>query len=414
MKAVRILLLLLLSMILLLLLQQYFFAPRYLFSAGLPFHGPRIENPYNSLEESKWIKCNFHAHSEAWAGLTNGHGSAQDIFRVYDSLQYRIRCVSNYNQIDKYFRGRADYIPAYEHGYNILKTHQLVLGSEKVRWLDYIFPQSLSNKQDILKRLSADPAALVILNHPALRGGYSCSDLRMLNGFNCIEILNPRALSLKQWDSALSAGSRVWAVGNDDVHDVLKKGGAGRMCTFVNSDPNRDAVLRALRDGKCFAVQIAPGQSPAAIPVLKFLQIRGNSVILKMSSKAKEIRFTGQNGRALASYKDTDTASYVLKKEDHYARAALSFSNGTIIYLNPVFYSGEQWQAGLAPVFNQKKTFLFRLIGAFILVAWLNLLHSLLARRKPGRLHRSYKHPDITRLRKLPNILNKTRQLSTK
>jgi hypothetical protein len=65
----------------------------------------------------------------------------------------------------KILRIAANYLPTYEHGYNIRKTHQLVLGSSEVPSLDYLFPQTSHNKQHVLSHLAGSDNML-ILNHP--------------------------------------------------------------------------------------------------------------------------------------------------------------------------------------------------------------------------------------------------------
>src|SRR5260370_28216129 len=160
-----------LSFILWIIVSQYFFCPQFSFKASAPFSGKLLYNPYESIHINNWEKCNFHAHTRAWGGLTNGKGTAADIYHVYDSMNYAVHCVSNYEEIDRTFSNTPGFIPAYEHGYGMQKTHQLVLGSKKVYLNDYLFPQTLSNKQNIINCLSSDPDNVVIINPPANRNG---------------------------------------------------------------------------------------------------------------------------------------------------------------------------------------------------------------------------------------------------
>ena len=104
------------------------------------------------------------------------------------------------------------YIPAYEHGYNAGKTHQLVLGSNKVKWIDYLLPQTLDNKQDILNALSG-PDNIVIVNHPLSFHGYNALDFKYLSNYDCIGGLK----SIRHFNgllgSALSNGKAVFSRG---------------------------------------------------------------------------------------------------------------------------------------------------------------------------------------------------------
>ena len=128
----------------------------------------------------------------AWQGITNGNGNASDMYRVYNNLQYGVHAVSNYQLIDTTAQSSPNYIGSYEHGYNTLKTHQLVVGTRSVCWKDYLLPQTVNNKQDIINRIrKTDSSALVIINHPMLRNAYGATDFTKLTQYNCIEVLNP-------------------------------------------------------------------------------------------------------------------------------------------------------------------------------------------------------------------------------
>ena len=101
MKVSRIFLVLFLSGLIWLVISQFFFCTRFEFKQNpIAFQGKIIYNPYANINAANWEKCNFHAHGNAWNGLSNGSGSAADIHRVYDSLNYAVHCVSNYHLID--------------------------------------------------------------------------------------------------------------------------------------------------------------------------------------------------------------------------------------------------------------------------------------------------------------------------
>src|ERR1700745_3555266 len=132
----RLFLILFLSLVLLIAVAQYLFCPSLSFTKPQPFSGGLLYNPYELINPKDWKKCNFHAHTNAWYGMTHGRGTARDVYRVYDSMNYTVHCDSDYQSINKIYANSPGYIRAYEHGYNAGKTHQLVLGSENVNWLD--------------------------------------------------------------------------------------------------------------------------------------------------------------------------------------------------------------------------------------------------------------------------------------
>jgi hypothetical protein len=353
-----------------LVINQYFFCPQFSFETPHPFSGNSFYNPYDSMNESHWVKCNFHAHTNAWNGLANGKGTAADIYQVYDSLQYPVHCISDYQKINTDFINKPGYIPAYEHGYNITKTHQLVLGSTKVTWLEYLFPQTLNNKQNILNHLSADSNNVITINHPGDHYGYAASDFKYLVNYNCIEVLSRFAFSFAHWDSALSNGHPAFITGNDDVHDVFLRETEGVMCTWVNSPAvNAVAVLNALKKGRSYGMII--GKTENVLPELKSFKLTNDTISIVMSAKARQIRFIGQNGKTLASCPDTASSKYIIKSEDHYIRTTIEYDGGLKIFLNPVFRQNKDSIVRRVVQTNDIKTFIFRIIGIVLLAGWL-------------------------------------------
>lgn len=373
MKIQRLIPFLFLSGLLWLVISQFFFCTRFDFKKNTHrFQGNKIYNPYQNCNSNNWEKCNFHAHSNAWNGLTNGNGTAADIHRIYDSLNYAVHCVSNYQNVDTANSNEKNYLPAYEHGFNLLKTHQLVLGSNEVTWLEYLFPQSINNKQAILNNLSLDTSAVVILNHPALRNGYNNDELSSLTNFNCMEVLSPYGISEKQWDIVLSAGKPAFIVANDDVHDILNKDKVGKIFTVLNlKNTKQKTVLSALKSGSGYGVVLGKTQENTNIPKLKSLNLVKDWLNLKLSKRAKRIDFYGQNGKLLSSFFECKNVKYQLKPSDCYARAKITFDNGTMLYLNPVFYTNTTNFAQFQNPVNYIETNIFKIIGIMIFVAWL-------------------------------------------
>ena len=385
MKAIRLILLFLCTLVIWFAVNQYFFCPSYNFPAPAPFKGSQLYNPYAYMDSGCWHKCNFHAHSNAWKGLTNGDDSASTIWKKYDLLGYSVHCVSEYQQINESFHNSINYIPAYEHGFNLRKTHQLVLGDDHISWLDYFFPQTLSNKQRVLNVLKQNDSNIVVLNHPQLKKGYSPDELRYLTNYQCMEVLNASVASFPQWDAALSAGKAVFIVGDDDTHHINDINCIGRECTWINLKViNRRNVLAALRYGQGYGMHIASlkGESPMnrikrikyQLPVLKSFILRDDTIFVKMNQPAERILFSGQDGKILSAFSGTSSAYYVIKKDDPYVRSSFLFRDGTAIFLNPVFrHSGDPFLMKGAVV-NHGRTVLLFLLGLNILLLWAVLL----------------------------------------
>lgn len=382
-KTVLIILTILLTWLLWLGVSQYFLCPRYQFDGQpAPFEGPVIYNPYQGIGEGSWFKCNFHAHAHAWNGLTNGHGTAGDVHATYRNLGYDFHCVSNYHQVDTTGISSDLFIPAYEHGYNVRKTHQQVLGSHEVKWLDYLMPQNTHNKQRVLDALY-EPGVVIVLNHPKVRSGYTPEDLQRLTGYDCMEVLNPAGISTAAWDAALSSGKKVFIVGNDDTHNVIKRVRVGLMCTFVNTREKKGSqVLDALKSGQSIGVMVGREQHPDSIPVLKEMEVSGDSVRIAVSHLPDSAEVTGQNGKALEFQRDGKGLRFRLRPEDHYARSTFYFPSGTILFLNPVFFTPESGYTERLVAADWRDTLLYRSMGAAILLLWVALIARLFIPRQ--------------------------------
>src|SRR5262245_42312253 len=145
-------------------------------------------------------------------------------------------------------------MPLYEHGYNLLKHHQLAIGAHSVDWFDFPLWQSLSNQQYVIDRV-ARTADLVALAHPPSRNAYMPSELRELSGYQLIEVVNGPFHLATAWDAALSSGHAVWGIANDDTHDLRDAGRAAVAWNMIDAPTASTAdIVAALRAGRSYAV----------------------------------------------------------------------------------------------------------------------------------------------------------------
>jgi hypothetical protein len=360
---------------------QYLLCPQLTFKRAEPFHGEKLYNPYADISSSNWVKCNFHAHVKAWGGLTNGNGSAKHLAKLYGDIGYDVPCISDYQKINTDLSDQRNFISAYEHGYNIGKVHQLVIGADKVTWADFIFPQTRSNKQWILDRLSGNGSA-VILNHPESRSGYNSTDVSLLRGYDCIEIMTSKSRGFAVWDAALSSGVPCFGVANDDVHNLGEHSLAGSFCTWLSiSELTKENLITSLKMGKGYSVRtgITENDSHAekivkmkkGIHSLKKFTLAGDTLTVEFSDTAHTIQFIAQNGRIVKTDTCTSVAKYIIRKEDQYVRTAAWFKGGIEIFLNPVFrYSTDPLHVDNNIVVNNGKTLVFRCTGILLLIIW--------------------------------------------
>ena len=379
-------LLVLASIVILAVTDQYLFCASYIFEAPKTFSGDSIYNPYAAIVPQHWVRCNFHAHIHCWDGITNGRGNAPTADSIYNRLHYGIHAISNYESIDTTYHTKPFYVSSYEHGYNMRKNHQLVLGATKVCWKDYLLPQTLNNKQDIINCLSEDTNALVIVNHPMVRNGYSLHDFQYLTNYRCLDVLSPSCISTAMWDAALTAGKPVFTTGNDDEHNIYDSTRVGVMSTWINIPKISKAnTLQALKTGKSYGMIVGRETllkehecKNISLPDLEHLTMNGNTLHIKFNKPAKEIIISGERGRILHTVYDTDSVTYALNKQEPYAREVAIYNDGTQLYLNPVFRYKTQPLLEAAAVENTKQTLLSRTLGVIVLVLWFSYVCKLL------------------------------------
>lgn len=368
----------------------YVITPIYDFPAKQKFSGGKLYNPYQNIKPGNWLKANFHAHSNAWWGFTNGRENiAEEMKQRYKSLDYDIFSISDYMKINTLFRNEKIFIPVYEHGYGFTKNHQLVIGAKKVDWLDYMFLQSLSDKQHTLKEIKNDEN-IIVLNHPHLRNAYSPRDAEELTGYDYIEIVNQNhGTALDLWDDALSAGNPVFGITGEDSHNSKNYIDMGKCYNLINADTlSEQGVLGALKIGKVIAVDLVIGngnfnilkERSSKVVMPQECKVEGDTFSLKLGASVKEIRFIGQDGKIAKDLKYTDYASYAFLPQDTYIRTELILNNDTKMYFNPVIrYNGSMLPVYSA-VIDRQATFIFR--GVFILLLTIVFLTVYLVRRK--------------------------------
>jgi hypothetical protein len=331
-------------------LQVWYYAscPVYTFKEPQPFSGRYIYNPYADVKTGEWRKAVFHAHAKSWGGLTNGGSSSEEVWDAYVKLGYDVIAISNYMSIDTLNQGTTAYIPTYEHGYNIPKTHQHAMNAHvKPLWRDYIFRQNLSQKQHIIDLLK-ERSETVAVNHPAIRSGYWPQDFKYLSGYDLFEVLNGAHNSIREWDSAFSYGHTAWLTANDDSHGIANPAKLHVKAVFINSPAvRRSDILGRIGTGAALGVDFPKkGQTfeqkqgeAQQVSFPKSISVRNDTLFVVWEKEMKQITFVGNYGKTLKMSSDCDSAWYPVQPDDMYVRTELVSPEGFTYFLNPVVRS---------------------------------------------------------------------------
>ncbi|MBE6341840.1 MAG: hypothetical protein E7065_00400 [Lentimicrobiaceae bacterium] len=324
------------------------FVPSYSFDEPKPFQGSHLHNPYNDMNPENWIVANFHAHTRQFGGITNGRSNTNEMVdSVYTALGFDHVGLSDYNKINYYDSTNPSFIPAYEHGYGIFKIHQLCVGAEKIRRLDFFAFQNLSMKQHTLNRLEKQ-TRLAIPAHPSfVKKGYLVDDMKYLSNYKLMEVLNGFRISTAHWDTALSNGHLVYLIGNDDSHDVSDITDIATRFTMINADENEaEKILSSLENGNAVGVDFPIIYDETLeqkikrlkknLPHITQVELKDDTLLVSASKPISKIRFIGQEGKELKTQKNIKTGTYAIQPEDNYVRCELKFKDGTTLYLNPI------------------------------------------------------------------------------
>ncbi len=336
--------------LLLLILYVYLSVPTYSFKEPRPFEGEYLYNPYQDMKPDQWKKYHFHCHSRRYFGLTNGRKSTETaIDSVYQALGYDHYGISDYMGINAHGADKEDYIPAYEHGYGLIrKTHQICIGAEKVYWPDFLFMQNLNMKQHMINKLGEN-SRFVMPAHASFTKGYKVGEMKLLSNYRLLEVLNPYGNAFEHWDMALSNGHRVYALGDDDTHNITDYHEVCHNLTMINTESlDAENVYEALDKGLCYAVEfdnyyyypltLAQKVKEAhELHHLKRAQLVGDTLFVETSAETmRNVQFIGQGGKVLKVMDSVATAYYVIQPKDHYVRTRIDINGRNFLYLNPV------------------------------------------------------------------------------
>ena len=316
----------------------------YDFAPAEPFSGDNIFNPYaNFNPNTEWKRTSLHTHTKVDGPLNECDFSAEEIWAKYQDFGYEIVGISNHNKITPHPSKEQD-IRLYEHGYNLRNFHKLAIGTELVMPFDALYPIFASQAQWQLDILAKE-SELLQLNHPSRSTLLDSAKLSRLAGYDIMELSGYNAhLENHHWDWALSAGRYSFATLNDDLHYPDRSSRFAVRCTLLGAEScTKEDIIATLRSG-CFYSMRVPDygigdwevkrQQNSALPQITNIGLRGDTIYMKLSAPAEQIRVIGQNHALLSRVMHSDTIAYPMLAKDTYARLVVSYPDSLIIMTN--------------------------------------------------------------------------------
>jgi hypothetical protein len=327
------------------------------------FTGNEYYNPYESVGKET-LKANFHAHTVAYGGVTNGSDGYSELKDFYKKRGIDVPVISNY------FSKSSGDIQVYEHGVNIPKSHKLAINADEELYFDYPFYQSASQKQDIISRLR-EKNALVVIAHPNMREGHNQDDMAKLVGYHFTEIRSYYAHAEKYWDAALKEGRLSWLMVNDDSHGIVKQL-PGRFYNVVFADEERE-TLKAMEAGKHYG--IAQKEDTADLK-LNLLSMQNDKVIFDLGENAFKTILVA-DGVKVDSV-EGGNGTLVFPKYASYVRLVAE-SEHCHLYTNPITRQADGQSFTSISTFNPKlKPFQTILVRSYFVITFVSILFAMI------------------------------------
>jgi hypothetical protein len=320
-------------------------SPVYTFDRTSPFTGPDIFNPYRNLDTAYcWKRANFHTHTRVEGIFNECEYWPAEVDEALRRFGYDIVTFSNHNELTEHPYDPALQVNVYEHGYNLLKYHKLVFGSDKVNRFDHLLPVFTFQRQFQMDMLGKD-CDFIQLNHPLRTEGTSRRQMERLSGYRIMELDSGKSTENEYWDWALSAGHYSFGLANDDLHYPDRSSRIAVRCSFLcTPSATYEDIRETLLDGCYYSMRVpdyghGDWENKYAenreLPYITDIGINDDCIHMSLSEKADSIKVIGQNHTVLTHASDTCHVEYEMKTEDHYARITAYFEDGEVIYTNP-------------------------------------------------------------------------------
>lgn len=300
----------------------------------------------------KWYKGNTHTHTLN----TDGRDVPYDVAKWYREHGYNFVVMTDHEYITPVapindLLGRTDKFLVISGQEVTDRSEEKPIHSNGLGLTKVVMPSKLATKVESLqKNIDNIRAAGGIpqLNHPNFGWALSAAEIKQLKGIRLMEIYNghpmvnnmgggsgfPSAEAI--WDELLTSGMTIYAIGDDDVHQLQSKGEAiealpGQAWIYVRAkELSSTAILSAIDNGDFYA--------STGVELSEYKADKTEvSIKVKATNFSKyRIQFIGSGGKILQETSEPN-AVYKIKGNEGYVRAKILESNGKLAWTQPVF-----------------------------------------------------------------------------
>lgn len=292
----------------------------------------RLISPYS--EQGVWLRGSLHIHSRfsecGWHSLPE----IALAYRDYDFL-----AVTDHDRLTDARAALSDKVLF--QGYEVSGARHMLLIEPPFQ--DSLPDSSFScEKYDGMAERTADFGGFSVVNHPTRISGQAWSFEEILQAphIQAMEIYSGDGIHIEEdvgfrlWDKLLSAGRRIWGIGNDDFHHW---GQERRVWNMVQAkEPTPSAVLNALREGRFY---VSTGYGFDAI------ETNGADILFRLKSGSplftdayKYLTLFGRNGKVLAEKTGYfQEFCYHASGNEGYIRAEVYLAGGYCGISQPIF-----------------------------------------------------------------------------
>lgn len=317
----------------------------YDFRKPQPFSGPDIFNPYRNLYSAYcWKRASFHNHTRVKGLMNECDKWPGEVYSDLEKFGYDIVTFSNHNELTAHPFDTSLQVNVYEHGYNLLKYHKLVFGSDRGNHFDHLIPIFPFQRQFQLDLLGKD-SDFIQINHPLRTPGTGKTMMQKLSGYQIMELDSGKSTENEYWDWALSAGRYSFALTGDDLHYPDRSDRIAVRCNFLCCPSAGYEDIKATLLGGCYYSMRIPdyGQGDWSakmagnrnLPKITDIGLKEGTIYMTLSETADSIKVTGQDHSTLHKVTGSDRIVYMMRPEDSYARLTVWFPEGEVIYTNP-------------------------------------------------------------------------------